>query len=353
MITMKDIARHFGISRTTVSLCLSGKAAQYKIAEATEKNVCDYAAKAGFVPDQTAISLVSGKKKAVGIFVNLFTSGKSNDALRHFIGTISRTDIKYQVIHFQENTIFSCIQEMLGNGIKTIIIIGWIEHSDDFLESVKPYLQNGAKLFLVDYYFTDPLIKRRENICFIGIDRKKAYLETFEYLHKLGHRKIAISFNPIRLEAWTEFRKKHSLSFNYIIKPPAPALDTDSGFNDEKEFIDKVIKLYKEEQITAITLSNDFLAARLIDALGRNGIKTPRDISVVGFDNLKFSPYFNVPLTTVDVPVSDMVNKVLEAILNGKKLPSRTVLEANLIIRSSAGKIFTDIKNGHIKENHN
>lgn len=349
MITMKDIARHFGISRTTVSLCLSGKAAQYKIAEATEKNVRDYATKAGFIPDQTAISLVSGKKKTVGIFVNLFTSGKSNDALRHFIGTISRTDIKYQVMHFQEDTIFPCIQEMLGNGIKTIIIIGWIEHSDDFLENVKPYLQNGVKLFLVDYYFTDPMIKKRENIYFIGIDRKKAYLKTFEYLYKLGHRKIAISFNPVRLEAWTEFRKKHYLPFNYIIKPPIPDLDTDSGFGDEKEFVKEVINLYEQEQITAITLSNDFLAAKLIDALGGAGIKTPQDISVVGFDNLKFSPYFNVPLTTVDVPVGDMVDKVLDAILNEKVLPHKIVLKPELIIRSSVREIFTDIKNEHIQ----
>lgn len=335
MITMKDIARHFGISRTTVSLCLSGKAAQYKIAEKTEKNVRSYAAKAGFVPDQTAISLVSGKKTTVGIFVNLFTSGKSNDALRHFLGAISKTDIKYQIMHFQEDTVLSSIQEMLGNGIKAIVIIGWIESANDFLEKVKPYLQNEVKLFLVDYYFTGPLMEKWENVYFIGIDRKKAYLKTFEYLYKLGHRKIAISSNSMRLEAWSEFRKKYSLSFNYIIKPPIPDLDTDSGFGDEKEFVKEVIKLYEQEQITAITLSSDFLAARLIDALDGAGIKTPQDISVIAFDNLKFSPYFNVPLTTIDVPVSDMVNKVLDAILNEKELPHKVILEANLIIRSS------------------
>ncbi|MDD5597454.1 MAG: LacI family DNA-binding transcriptional regulator [Victivallaceae bacterium] len=340
MITMKDIARHLGISRTTVSVCLSGKAGQYKISEETSKNVLEYAAKAGFVPDQTAISLARGKKATIGIFVNLFSSGKSNEALRYLLEAIVDKDINYRVMHFQRDSVLSCIREMLGHGTRTIIIIGWFDN-DAFLESMEPYLRNGVKLFLVDYCFTAPLKKKWKNAYFIGINREKAYLKTFEYLYKMGHRKIAFTSNVPRLKAWKKFSEKYSLPFNYALRPPLPDFCMQSS---DEPFMDELIQLYKREKITAVMLSSDFLAAKLIERLQKEGIRVPEDISVAGFDNLASSPYYNVPLTTIDVPMDKLINKVLDVILRRKELPQEVIIESELIIRSSVAKIPAEVK---------
>ena len=62
----------------------------------------------------------------------------------------------------------------------------------------------------------------------------------------------------------------------------------------------------------------------------------PDELQVIGFDNLVDSPYFRVPLTTIEVPVLDNTRRVLDHILDGVPLETDTVNKANVVWRGSA-----------------
>lgn len=72
-------------------------------------------------------------------------------------------------------------------------------------------------------------------------------------------------------------------------------------------------------------------------------MKIPSDLSVVGFDDMEISAFYDPPLTTVAVPAYEMGRRaakiLIETILGESKLPQQYVLEANLIIRGSTAKI--------------
>ena len=76
----------------------------------------------------------------------------------------------------------------------------------------------------------------------------------------------------------------------------------------------------------------------MIAGLQEKGLKVPEDISVLGFDNISSAAYFNVPLTTIDVPLNQMMDLALAAILEKKRIKHNTILPAQLIIRSSVCK---------------
>jgi LacI family transcriptional regulator/LacI family repressor for deo operon, udp, cdd, tsx, nupC, and nupG len=91
---------------------------------------------------------------------------------------------------------------------------------------------------------------------------------------------------------------------------------------------------------TAITCYNDLVAMGLVKAIIDLGMKVPDDISVIGFDDIKFSETFLVPLTTVRVPKFDMGNKaaqMLIAHIESREAvpPQRYYLDATLVVRAS------------------
>jgi LacI family transcriptional regulator/LacI family repressor for deo operon, udp, cdd, tsx, nupC, and nupG len=94
---------------------------------------------------------------------------------------------------------------------------------------------------------------------------------------------------------------------------------------------------------TAITCYNDLVAMGLCKALSELGIRCPEDVSVVGFDDIKFCESFTVPLTTVRVPKFQMGNVAAQMLIRHIEskqavTPKKVYLEAKLIVRGSTSR---------------
>ena len=82
-------------------------------------------------------------------------------------------------------------------------------------------------------------------------------------------------------------------------------------------------------------------------AIKENGLKTPEDISIVGFDDLKFSSHLETPLTTVGQPKYEIGRKACEILIDkikgreqrAKDKIQKVVLPTELIIRESTEKL--------------
>lgn len=104
----------------------------------------------------------------------------------------------------------------------------------------------------------------------------------------------------------------------------------------------KFVKSFAQNQkIDAILCTNDHLAAELLQTLTRIGIRVPKDVRLVGFDNVRFASLLSIPLTTVEQPVRDIAITAFSALrerMTNSTLPPRTlILTPRLVVRESCG----------------
>jgi LacI family transcriptional regulator len=91
---------------------------------------------------------------------------------------------------------------------------------------------------------------------------------------------------------------------------------------------------------TAVTCYNDLVALGVLRALQELGLEVPGDVSVVGFDDLRFLDYLPVPLTSVHVPKREMGRRATELLIRHTEssetlAPVRELLPGRLVVRSS------------------
>jgi LacI family transcriptional regulator/LacI family repressor for deo operon, udp, cdd, tsx, nupC, and nupG len=96
----------------------------------------------------------------------------------------------------------------------------------------------------------------------------------------------------------------------------------------------------ESDRPTAVTCYNDLVAMGLCKALSELGIRCPEDVSVVGFDDIKFCENFMVPLTTIHVPKFEMGNLAAQMLIRHIEskqavTPRKVYLDATLVVRRS------------------
>ncbi len=329
---MKEVAKALGISRTTVSLCLSGKAAKYKISEKTQKLVQDYVRKMGFVPNVMAQSITGGESNRVAIFSNIFDSSSNHEEAVNYAAKVLGTEkIDYYVQHYGPEELFTQIYKLRGQKFSNFLVVGFFHQPTEFINLLKPYLRD-MRVFIIDYILHEGE-EAIPNLYRIGIDRHNIYHEIFNYLWNSGHHTFAIDTPKEKAVFYREFMAKKGVEVNedLIIQTQNDKHFFDIGV----DICDQVVKLKEKYGITAVSLHDDQVAAGLIRALIDKGMKVPEDLSVMGFDNISAAPYFTVPLTTYEVPFKKMLDRAFEVIIQNKKIPNNLIVDGEIVVRES------------------
>ena len=101
-------------------------------------------------------------------------------------------------------------------------------------------------------------------------------------------------------------------------------------------------RLIEDKDLTAIFVANDQMALGLLRRLHEAGREVPRDISLVGFDDIPEAAYFSPPLTTVRQDFAELGRRCLHILLariEGDDRPARIVVAPELVVRESTGKM--------------
>ena len=220
------------------------------------------------------------------------------------------------------------------------------------MELAKKLKNDNVLLVLIDKYFetlkTD----------FVTCDNFDAAYRAVKYLVSMGHKKIAhitshsslrnISSIKMRYEGYLKALKEFDIEFvpEYVQELDEVSVHTEMrninlnylGYEPMK----KLLEL--PEPPTAVFLLFDLLAVGAYRAIKSEGLLVPNDISIIGFDNVDFSCYMDVPLTTMAQPVQEIgetaVAVLLERILEPGKAPQEIRLKTQIITRNSCG-IYT------------
>jgi LacI family repressor for deo operon, udp, cdd, tsx, nupC, and nupG len=153
------------------------------------------------------------------------------------------------------------------------------------------------------------------NITTVSIGNISGARKATEYLIDLGHERIGCIIGPLnsvlnrdRLKGFYQAMSSNNLNVD-------PVLVQEGDFTFESGF-NLMMKFFAIGQLpSAIFAANDEMAMGVIKAIKSKGLKVPEDISVLGFDNLKFSSLFEPGLTTIAQPAFEIGEKVAELLL--------------------------------------
>jgi LacI family transcriptional regulator len=336
MATIKDIAQAARVSVTTVSNVIHHR--KTRVAPQTIERINKIIAAYNYTPNMSARALVSKSSRIIGIINHLFQAQPISFLQDPFhaalLGGIEKTLRErgyYMMIRTvaDEDELYSLFNNWNLSGV---ILTGLF--NDNFFTRL---LEANKPLVLLDSYI------KNDKIINVGLEDFRGGFMAVQHLIDKGHRNIAFVSPPFHKHGVIEERfrgYKTALRKNDI-----PFL---FGNVYRKELtIDEGIALGLElslrKDITAVFATADILAAGIITGLIRGRRRIPRDISIIGFDDVFFTPIINPPLTTIHQNVTEkgtVAAGIMVDYLEGKEPESRNiVLPVSLVERDSVRDI--------------
>lgn len=338
MAGMRDVAKLAGVSLSTVSIVLSNS--DKFVSEEQRRKVLDAAENLGYKLPLKKIFT----QKTIAVILPVVTSSFFSNVLNGIEGTISQD--KNLLLFYNSNYNFE--KEMAS--LKTLrkqslsgIILNSIcdpDREEEYLRWLnEEFVEKGIPVVLLE-----KKLESKNFYCIYIENYKYAYLATKHLIDK-GHKRIAhIAGNDMMLHSFERLNGyRTALEDAGIVYDPELVQKGDftpySGYMAARNLLEIL------SDFTAVFSANDQMAIGAIKAIKAIGKNVPRDIAVVGFDNLSVSSLIEPALSTINVPTYQMgriaAKIVLEA-FEGKECTRMNKLDTNLIIRRSSDEAATN-----------
>lgn len=336
MTTIKDIAQAVGVSCTTVSNVIHGKAG--RVSAETIARINETIEKLGYVPNMSARSLVSSSSKVIGMISHL-AQNKNESIVEDpfhsaFIGSIEKTlrENGYYLMLRTVETTADLLTFLRNWNVDGLFCTGVFQ--DEFFDALAGL---NIPVVLIDSYVTHP------NMCNVGLEDYKGGYTATRYLIDKGHRNIAFASPAIKKRGVVYER---FLGYQKALEEALAAFRPELVFEQELDVNTTValgMNLAKRNDITAVFATADILAAGIMSGLSQAGKKVPEDISVIGFDDINLCQLTSPRLTTIhqDAPLKGkLAVYFLIDQLENKPISNREIiLPIHLVERNSVKAI--------------
>jgi DNA-binding LacI/PurR family transcriptional regulator len=325
-VTSVDVARRAGVSQTTVSLVLSGKAAG-RISAATAEAVQRAARELGYRPHAAARALRSGVSATVGLVVADVTHPFFGLTLRGAHQAAQEAGHVVVLIDDDYGTRGAAAIESLQHGA----IDGFVFFAADPPASLRA--PGSPPVVVVE--------SQAQRLPHVRLDVEAGTDAALAHLHELGHRRIGLLRSAIRGETFDRRHARWAAHLRAHGEDPAEQVVVDTTFTAKATMAAAREWLRRRGDTTAVLCDDDVIAAGLLAAAQLEGVDVPGDLSVVGFDDLDLTRLTSPALTTVATDPEGLgaaAFELLHARLQGDKPRSR-VLPVELVVRASTGPV--------------
>lgn len=329
-VTIREVAQEAGVSVATVSRYINQNAPiSQEVASRLEKVM----AKLNYVPHAAARQLASKKTRVIGLLLN----NLHND---FFVPLLNG------------------IEDVVRKNGYNLLIATYHPSSRDLPPPIGPHNTDGMLVFsdgltdeeiigLHERKFPFVLVHRTPppslKLPSVTVENKKITFELIDHLIKThNRRRIIFMRGPVHQEDshWRETGYKNALQANGIAFDDALVLNGEFERDIAYKVLSEFLSDPNHPQFDAIFTGDDDAAIGVLTSLRENNYRVPEDVSVVGFDNLGFSPFLTPPLTTVSAPTEEVGRIAVEqlfSLLDKQFLDDVTLLPTELIIRRSCG----------------
>jgi LacI family transcriptional regulator len=329
-LTLEDIAKMSGFSRSTVSRVINGDP---KVSEQTRKEVLDVIQKIGFQPNLAARGLAVGRTRVIGLVIPASLSAIFSDPYFPLLiqGAASACNTHgYSIMLWLAEPEYErkTISQVLYNGLIDGVLVSSMLMDDPLIErlseSQQPFLVIGRH-------------PTNERINFVDVDNRLGAYQAVSYILHTGRRRVAAIVGPRNMIAGIDRYQGYQDALRERGLHLQPELIAEGEFSDLSGYL--AMKQLLRQRPEAVFVASDAMAFAAMRAIQEAGLRIPDDIAIVGFDDIPAAATSKPPLTTVRQPIQRTggvaAEMLIERIEHPETQPCRIVLPTELVIRSS------------------
>jgi LacI family transcriptional regulator len=331
-VSIKDIANQVGVSTTTVSFVLNGKAKEKRISEDLKNRILKVAASLNYRPNQVARGLRTGQTNTLGLIIE--------DISNPFFANLAKV-VEEEADKFGYTVMFCCTE---NNEQKASSLLHMLKHRqmDGFIITPTAGMENEVRklgeekrpVVLIDRYFPDL------DTSYVTVDNYKGAFDATSRLISSGYTRIGLVTTMSRQvqmqkrkEGFLGALEKHHVTRNQ-------ALIFELGFDyTHDEAINQISSFIIKQEIDAVFFTTNYLGVFGLESLRQCGKKIPGDIGVICFDDNDLFRLGTPAISVIAQPIEQIGQQAVASLLaqlkEKDKLPRKIMLEPKFLQRES------------------
>ena len=328
-ITIKDIAKECDVSITSVSFVLNGK--DYLVSEKTKEKILEICNKHNYKPNYIAAALKNKTTNTIGVLIPDLENG-------YYTRIIKKLDLLFKekgyflIITesgYDFNQFKSSINDMIDKHIDYLVIVPASKFGDVKKEQVIEFV----KSIRIPYCILDRSLDIDQGNVVINNDIRGGYLAT-KYLIENGHKKIACITGPKDVSSSIDRLKGYKLSLKEFNIPFDKSLIFESNYRFE-ETISIAEDIIINKKVKSIFAFNDLMAYAVYKIANKYKLNIGEDISLVGYDDNKFSSLIAPGLTSIKQDINELCKQVVNCLFDKNNGGGTIMIEPTLSIKGS------------------
>ncbi len=324
-----DVARRAGVSPATVSRVTNGRST---VANHLAKRVWQAIEELGYTPNPQARALVSGRSRVLGLLISEITNPFFPELMQSFEDVAGEHDFEVLVgsTNYNRERARIFVRRLVQRRVEGVAVMTFRAESH-FLDEL---IAEDIPVVTID------VSAKASRSLVLEVDYAQGIDEAVQHLALLGHRRIGFASGP--MPHLTNVRRKDAF-LRSVKKIGLPAANTpifvgehtfEGGTQAALHF------LQMEPRPTAIVCSNDMMAVGVLRVMAERNIRVPREMSVIGFDDIHLAEFVNPPLTSVRMSRQDLARAAFKGLeqlwtddTSGSHSPIRVA--TSLVVRQS------------------
>lgn len=330
MASIREVAKLAGVSPATVSRVMNGTA---NVDDEKKKRVLQAINETGFKPNELARALFKKSSRIIGVIVPNIDNPFFSEAARAIEDEAFQRGYKMVVCNSnndpeRELNNIEMLVQMKADGL--ILMTNGEETGKNIEQCEIPVVVMDRKLSV------------GEKMMCIESDHYKGGCLATEHLIRCGCKKILCFRGPQkyssgkeRYRGYADICKKYEREVIYV--------DCDYSYTDGLRAAKEAFRHHPD--LDGIVACNDMAAMAAYKVLSKEGFEIPKDVQIVGFDDISFSKRFTPELTTIHQPIKEMGCRAVQMILQDEeelKKEQHIVLDVSLIERETTLNIKED-----------
>jgi LacI family transcriptional regulator, galactose operon repressor len=326
---LKDVAEAAGVHISTASRALNERTAVL-LNPATLERVREIADGLGYRVNGMARALKTRRSMSIGMVVPDITNPFFPPVVRGAEDVLDRAGYSL-LLSSSDNDLGKARRQtaaMLG-GQADGLLLAMARRHDPLVADLRA---GGTPLVLVNRTID------RGGVSAVVPDDFHGALEAVEHLYALGHRRLAFVGGPLSTSNGARRRASFDETVQRLGLPEVAALEA-LAFDEQAGYAVAQTLLTEHPRITGVVAGNDLIAVGIIVAAAERGRNCPRDISVVGFNDMLLAGRLQPPLTTIRIPQYDVGTRAAELLMalvaEPARRPETVLISGELIVRGS------------------
>lgn len=324
-----DVARRALVSQSTVSRVLRG---DERVAPATRERVLRAAAQLGYAPDVAARALITGRSGTVAVVVPDIGNPLYPELITAAQQELQAAGYRMLLLNARFGDAEAHVKTLRGRTVDGALLATSIIDSPIAAESVRQGLPTALVIRGVEGVAVDTFLADDATGCQLVAD----------HLVSLGHARIGLLTGPADTTSGRDRERlfQAALRRHGLVVPPGRVAHVSYMFETGARAARKLLE--QRDPPTALFCGGDILAFSALQAISEKGLRTPEDVSVVGFDDVAMASWDMISLTTVRQPIDEMARQAVRTLIariGGEDIgaPARHIFDVSLIQRRTTG----------------